>query len=100
MKYRPVVCVKCGGDLPSAGPRGGRPSRFCSDGCKLSVEAELRRLTVHLRKAEEGGYWDRLNYDEVKPRRQQVIDDLQRRFDFLAGVPQRSDDDDLRRLDG
>jgi hypothetical protein len=80
--------------LPSAGPRGGRPSRFCSDGCKLSVEAELRRLTVHLRGFEEGGYVDLLNYDEMKPQRRKVIEQLQARFDFLAGVPPRSDDDD------
>jgi hypothetical protein len=87
MRYRPTKCVKCGGELPSPGPKGGRPSRFCCEGCKISVEAELRRLTVHLRAFEQGRYVELLNRDEVSPRRQKVIDEMQSRFDFLAGVP-------------
>jgi hypothetical protein len=87
MKYRPKNCVKCGGDLQSPSPRGGRPSRFCCDGCKVSAEAEMRRLNTNLRAFEEGRSVQLLNQDEVSPRRQKVIAEMQARFDHLAGVP-------------
>jgi hypothetical protein len=93
MKYRPTECVKCGGELQSPGPKGGRPSRFCSDGCKVSAEAEMRRLNVHLRAFEEGRYVELLNRDEVSERRQKVLAEMRARFDHLAGVPKRVDDD-------
>jgi hypothetical protein len=59
----------------------------------LSVEAELRRLTVHLRAFEEGRYVELLNRDEVSERRQKVLAEMRARFDHLAGVPKRGDDD-------
>jgi hypothetical protein len=53
----------------------------------------MRRLNVHLRAFETGRYVELLNRDEVSERRQKVINDLQNRFDRLAGVPPRGDDD-------
>jgi hypothetical protein len=86
MRYTPSACPKCGADLSSS-PKGGRPTRWCSDGCKRSGEAEMSRLQSLLRKFEEGLYVDLLNYDEAKPRRLKVIAEMQRRYDDLAGVP-------------
>ena len=73
--------------MQSPGPRGGRPSRFCCEGCKTSAEAEMRRLNTHLRAFEEGRLVELLNRDEVSERRQKVIAELRARFDHLAGVP-------------
>ena len=73
--------------MQSPGPKGGRPSRFCSDGCKISAEAEMRRLNVHLRAFETGRYVELLNRDEVSLRRANVIAEMQARFDHLAGIP-------------
>ena len=42
---------------------------------------------------EEGRYVHLLNYDEVPPRRQKVIAEMQARYDHLAGVPKRGGDD-------
>jgi hypothetical protein len=47
----------------------------------------MRRLNVHLRAFEQGRYVELLNRDEVSERRQKVIDEMQARFDHLAGVP-------------
>jgi hypothetical protein len=62
-KFRITHCVKCGTALEGPDPeaRGGRPSRFCSQGCKVSAEAEMRRVNVLLRKFEEGRAVDMLN---------------------------------------
>jgi hypothetical protein len=49
--------------------------------------ARLQRLLV---KFEEGQYVHLLSYDEVPPRRQKVIDEMQARYDQLAGVPERT----------
>ncbi len=87
MKFHPSDCVKCGASLERPGPGGGRPSRFCCEGCKTSAEAEMRRLTVLLRKFEEGRAVDMLNDGCTSPRREKVIAELQARFDHLAGVP-------------
>lgn len=89
MKYKPSECVKCGSSLASPGRSGGRPSRFCCEGCKVSAEAEMRRVNVLLRKLEEGLALDQLNPSLASARRPQVIADLQARFDHLAGVPPR-----------
>ena len=40
-KYLPTECPKCGADLPKRSPKGGRPSRWCSEGCQRSGEAEM-----------------------------------------------------------
>lgn len=87
MDFRVSGCVKCGASL-KAGKAGGRPSRFCGEGCKISAESEMRRLSFLLRKFEEGAGVERLNGGgKVSPRRQKVIDDMRQRFDHLAGVP-------------
>jgi hypothetical protein len=54
MKFPVTQCVECGTEMEGPGSRGGRPSRFCSEGCKTSAGAEMRRLNVLLRKFEEG----------------------------------------------
>jgi hypothetical protein len=86
MKVRVHDCVKCGSPLAGPDESGGRPSRFCCEGCKISAESEMRRLNVSLRKFEEGRGVDMLN-GGVSPKRQNVIAELQARFDHLAGVP-------------
>jgi hypothetical protein len=84
MKFDITTCVKCGTELDPPGPEGGRPSRFCSEGCKISTEAEMRRINVLLRKLEEGLAVDRIN--GFTSERSEVIADLQARYDQLAGV--------------
>jgi hypothetical protein len=54
----------------------------------------MRRLNVHLRAYEQGRNWELLNRGEVSPLRQKVLDELQARFDHLAGVRERGHDDD------
>lgn len=85
MKYMPTECPKCGAELVK-NPRGGRPTRWCSDGCKRSGEDEMNRLSSLLRKYEEGRACDRLNGRDTADR-DQVIAELQARYDRLAGVP-------------
>jgi hypothetical protein len=86
-KYTPSACPKCGSELPKRSPRGGRPSRWCSEGCARSGEAETSRVQSQLRKLEgemfNGGPPLRLE------RLRGSIEELQGRFDFLAGVPPR-----------
>lgn len=86
MKFHPTECVKCGAELERGGR--GRPSRFCSEGCKASVEAEMRRLTVNLRTLEQRRS---THVAHLMPTDgfDAAIDELQNRFDHLAGVPQR-----------
>jgi hypothetical protein len=55
-KYLPTGCPKCGADLPKRLPKGGRPSRWCSEGCQRSGEAEMSRLQSLLRKLESELY--------------------------------------------
>jgi hypothetical protein len=90
MKDRPTECVKCSTVLQGPGSRGGRPSRFCSEGCKVGAEAEIRRLNVVLRKFEEDRAREPLQWREgADParvarelaRRDEAIADLQARFD-------------------
>jgi hypothetical protein len=87
MKYNPSACPKCGNELANS-PKGGRPTRWCSDGCKRSGEAEMSRLQTLLRDFEKGRGVELLNRDEVSPRRVKVISEMQKRFDHLAGVPE------------
>ncbi len=88
MEFRVDKCVKCGAELGVPRLQGGRPSRFCSGGCKISGEAEMRRLTFLLRKFEEGAGVECLNGDgKVSLKREKVIAGLRARFDHLAGVP-------------
>jgi len=88
MKYTPSECPKCGSEL-AINPRGGRPTRWCSDGCKRSGEAEMTRLQSLLRGFEEGKWVKLLNRGELSPRRVKVLVELQARYDHLAGVPDR-----------
>jgi hypothetical protein len=87
MRYTPTECPKCGTELRK-NPKGGRPTRWCSDGCLRAGEAEMARLQRLLVKFEEGQYVHLLSYDEVPPRRQKVIAEMQARYDHLAGVPE------------
>jgi hypothetical protein len=85
MKYTPSECPKCGSALVRS-PKGGRPTRWCSEGCKRSGESEMSRLESLLRLFTEGKYVDVINgrFDEL---RDGAIADMQARFDHLAGVP-------------
>lgn len=44
-------CLKCGQPVP-ASPGPGRPSRYCSKGCRRAAEYELRRLASRIASAE------------------------------------------------
>jgi hypothetical protein len=93
---RPTNCVKCDTELQAPSARGGRPSRFCSEGCKVSAEAEMRRLNVVLRRLEDAraneplrgwGYSDPTKVQAAVAKFDEAIAPLQKRFDYLAGVP-------------
>lgn len=85
MKYTPTECPKCRSVLV-ANPKGGRPTRWCCEGCKRSGEAEMSRLESLLRLFEEGRAVDAVNGRSTK-QRDEIIADLQVRYDRLAGVP-------------
>jgi hypothetical protein len=88
VRYTPSRCPKCGTE-PEPKPKGGRPTRWCSDGCRTAGEAEMARLQRLLVKFEEGHYVHLLNYDDASARRLKVLAELQARYDHLAGVPER-----------
>jgi hypothetical protein len=85
MRYTPTECPKCGG-LLVRNPKGGRPTRWCCEGCKRSGESEKARLESLLRLFTEGKYVDKINgrHDRL---RDEALADMQQRFDHLAGVP-------------
>jgi hypothetical protein len=94
VRYTPTECVKCGSTLARS-PKGGRPTRFCCDGCRVSAEAEMRRLNVVLRRLEDQRANKPLQWwgaAEKLPAAVAAIDEaiapLQKRYDHLAGVPQ------------
>lgn len=91
MQFQITHCVKCGAELQRGGR--GRPSRFCSDGCKSSAEAEMRRINVNLRKLEERRANEVYGSPDHRARLDGSISELQRRFDHLSGVPNRQDDE-------
>jgi hypothetical protein len=66
-------------------PKGGRSTRWCSEGCKRSGEDEMSRLSSLLKTYEEGRAWDRLNGYRHETR-DGIIADLQARYDHLAGA--------------
>jgi hypothetical protein len=88
-KYLPLECPKCGAELPKSSPKGGRPTRWCSEGCQRSGEAEMARLQSMLRKFEAFLFDRRMEGcpPERLERRVGVIAELQGRYDHLAGVP-------------
>ena len=93
MRYTPSECPKCGAALEN-GPKGGRPTRWCSEGCKRSGEAEMARLQAELRGWEKGlrecrlnGYDTNAYHKESFERRLAIISEMQARYDHLAGVP-------------
>jgi hypothetical protein len=99
MRYTPSECPKCGTSIARSSG-GGRPSRWCSEGCKRSGEAEMSRLQWALRSWEEGDRESRFNnhhisemYKDGHERRMAIISEMQARYDHLAGVPDRSSDD-------
>jgi hypothetical protein len=79
-----MTCRKCGSEIDH--PEGGRPSRWCGPGCALSGEAEMRRVNQLLKVLENGLAVDRLNGLDTA-RREQIISELQAKYDHLAGVP-------------
>lgn len=83
-KYIPSECPKCGNELKQ-NPAGGRPSRWCCEGCKRSGESEMTRLESLLRQFTEGKYVDMINGRDHKLR-EEAIADMQQRYDHLAGV--------------
>jgi hypothetical protein len=85
MKYQPDECPKCGNPLVK-NAQGGRPTRWCCEGCKRSGESEMSRLESLLRIFTEGRAVDRLNCRDTRDR-DAVIVEMQARFDHLAGVP-------------
>ena len=87
MRMTAAHCVKCGSELPRGAP--GRPSRFCSEGCKASAEAEMRRLNTHLRNLEARRAAQVFGPDPERERRRYdaPVAELQARYDHLAGVP-------------
>jgi hypothetical protein len=87
MKYTPSDCPKCGSALVKS-PKGGRPTRWCSEGCKRSGESEMARLESLLRVFSEGKYVEQLN-GRADQRRDEVLANMQKRYDKLAGVPVR-----------
>jgi hypothetical protein len=60
IRYIPTECCKCGNPL-QRNDKGGRPTRWCSEGCKRSGEAEIARLDSILRLFTEGRYVEYLN---------------------------------------
>lgn len=86
MEFKVTHCVKCGSELHREGP--GRPSRFCSEGCKSSAVAEMRRLNANLKALElrRAG----LVYGPQAEKARQGLDapiaEMQARYDHLAGV--------------
>jgi hypothetical protein len=79
-----IECPKCGTEL-ARNPKGGRPTRWCCEGCKPAVRLRSRLQSL-LRVFEEDRYVDQLNgrHDDL---RDEIIADMQRRFDYLAGMP-------------
>lgn len=84
MKYTPEECPKCTSPLVR-NPSGGRPTRWCCEGCKRSGESEMARLESLLRQLVEGKYVEMLN-GRSDPRRDEAITEIQARYDHLAGV--------------
>jgi hypothetical protein len=41
-------CKNCGGKLPAASGRRGRPQAFCSVACRRASQFEIRRINVRL----------------------------------------------------
>jgi hypothetical protein len=86
-RYTPSACPKCGANRE---PGRGRPTRWCSEGCKRSGESEMARLQSLLRKFEEGRAIEALN-GRTNANRVQALKDMQARYDHLAGVPPVAD---------
>lgn len=85
MQCTPTECPKCGTELVR-NPKGGRPTRWCSEGCRRSGESEMARLESLLRVFHRGSL-RRQDQRATRPLRDDAIADMQRRFDHLAGVP-------------
>lgn len=78
----PTTCAKCGKPL---GQTKGRPTRWCSTACRLSGEAEIRRLNKVLAQFELGRAADVLNNYDVT-QRDVAIAEVTARLDRLYGV--------------
>ena len=93
MRNQVTHCVKCGSELQPEGRGRGRPSRFCSEGCKTSVEAEMRRLNANLKAMElrRAGLIYGPNAEASRRECSGRITEMQARYDRLAGVPQRNE---------
>jgi hypothetical protein len=91
MKYAPSECPKRGSGLVRSAA-GGRPTRWCSEGCKRSGEGEMSRLSSLLRTLEGDRVLDRLNgYHRPVCVTGDIMAELQSRYDHLARVPERAE---------
>ena len=86
-------CPKCGINLVPPGSSGGRPRRWCTPGCQRSGEAEMRRMNHVLRNLERKRSWSQIHQGGGTVRIDEVIAEWQRKYDSLAGVPERGDDE-------
>ena len=93
MRNEVTHCVKCGFEL-HRGDRG-RPSRFCSEGCRTSTEAEMRRLSSNLKALElrRAGLIYGPHAEEARRSLDGLIAEMQARYDHLAGVPQQRNEE-------
>jgi len=87
MRLQVTHCVKWGSELDRGGR--GRPSRFCSEGCKKSAEAEMRRINTNLRSLElrRAGLVFGPRAEEARRSCDGPIAELQARYDHLCGAP-------------
>ena len=86
-------CPKCGTPLEPPGSSGGRPRRWCSPGCQRSGESEMRRIHSVLR-----DLGSKKSFAQVNGHRTEHIEHIdavmtewQRKYDRLAGVPERGE---------
>lgn len=86
MKH-PQTCSKCGRGLE---PPRGRPSRWCSEGCRRSGELEISRLQAVLRTFELGRASDRMNGMDVTTR-DRAMAEVSSRLDRLCGVESKEE---------
>ena len=80
-------CPYCGAELAAPSERGGRPRRWCSDGCALAGEAAMRRANAMIRRLTEQANFVRLGGNEPRQRVTELLAEWQAEYDRLAGVP-------------
>jgi hypothetical protein len=83
-------CPKCGTSLKPPGHSGGRPKRWCSEGCRRSGESEMRILHCEMKNLQRrrSDYLLRSQYLDPSKQVEKVdalIADLRAKYDQLAG---------------